>query len=142
MEGIMKKKIVTLIAVLVCVLTCVFALASCGKELNYLKADDGNGQLETQFDLGTFSADDLSAVKAKIAKFTFYYEYYPDKSTEKADMTKVKVKHFTGGGAEQAGLPQSLQANTSYSVYYYYEGHEPTADFSDSFAVRIDFQVN
>lgn len=134
----MKKKLISVVLVLVCAITCVFGLTACGKELNYLKADDGSGQLKTEFNFGTVSADELSA---KLSGLTFYYEYYPDRSTEKADMAKIKVKHFVNGNEEHEGLPEQFQMLTSYTVCYYYEGHEPTADASDSFVVTIIFSV-
>lgn len=136
----MKKKLIGLIMAIVCTIACVFALVACGKEINYLRADDGNGQLKSELEFGIFSVDELDAVKNKFSQLTFYYEYYPDHSTAKADMSKVKLKHFVNGEGKE-GLPEVLQSNGYYTVYYYYEGHEPTADFSDSFAVRISFSV-
>lgn len=137
----MKKKPLPLITALVFVVCCALGLAACGKELNYLKADNGDGQLKTQFDLGTFSADELDEVKTKLSLLTFYYEYYPDNSIEKADMSQVKVKYFVGSEGGHEGLPEQLKSGNSYKVCYYYTGHEPTADFSDSFVVSIDFWV-
>lgn len=137
----MKKKAYTFFIALVCVITCAIFLAACGgKEINYLKVDCGDGQLKTQHDMGSFKSDRLDEIKSGLSGFTFYYEYYPDKSTEKADMSKVGVKHFVNGN-EYAGLPQTLQANCSYTVCYYYEGHEPSADFSDALVVTITFMV-
>lgn len=139
----MKKKLIPIILALVCAIVCALGLSACEKkEINYLKADDGSGKLKTQFDFGTVSADELETVKTKLAALTFYYEYYPDKSTEKADMSKVKVKHFIGGNGEHAGLPDKLQSEASYTVCYYLEGHEPTADLSDALVVTINFWVS
>lgn len=142
----MKKKLIPLILALVCAIACVFGLTACGKELNYLKADSGDGQLKSEFDFGTFSADELNIVKEKLSTLTFYYEYYPDKSTEKADMSKVEIKYFysdgQGGTSEGKGLPETLIKGTGYTLYYYYVGHEPTADFSDAMCVRIGFFVS
>lgn len=142
----MKKKFIITLLALVCALTCALGLAACGKELNYLKADGGDGQLKTEFDFGNFSADELNAVKDKLSTLTFYYEYYPDKSTEKADMSKVEIKYFysdgQGGTLEGKGLPETLIKGTGYTLYYYYVGHEPTADFSDAMCVRINFFVS
>lgn len=141
----MRKKVITLLTAFVCAVLCALGFAACGKELNYLKADAGDGNLKTEFDLGSFSVDDINAVKAKLSELTFYYEYYPDGSTEKADMSKVEIKHFysdgQGGTIEGKGLPETLIKGTGYRLCYYYVGHEPTADFSDSFVVTISFWV-
>lgn len=138
----MKKKLIPLILALVCAIACVFGLAACeGKELNYLKVvDAGTGQLKQNMDIGTYSSDQLEQIKTKLSGLQFIFEYYPDNSTEDADMTKVKIKHFINNEGH-AGLPEQLQAGASYSVYYYVEGHEPTADFSDSLVVTINFSV-
>lgn len=136
----MKKKITVFIASLVCALIFAIGLAACGKELNYLKVKNDNGQLKTELDIGTYSVGDIAAVKSKLSGLEFYFEYFPDNSTEKADMSKVKVKYFINNEGT-AGLPETLQSSCSYTVYYYYEGHEPTADFSDALAVRISFNV-
>lgn len=124
----------------ICVVACVLGIAACGKELNYLRADNGDGQLKSEFDIGSFSADQLNAVKTKLSELTFYYEYYPDRSTEKADMSRVKVKYFLNNDGHE-GLPETLQTNSSYTVCYYYDGHEPTADYSDAFVVTVTFSV-
>lgn len=141
----MKKKMIAAMLITVCTVICAVFFSACGKELNYLKADDGSGKLKTEFDFGNFSVDELDKVKTKLSGLTFYYEYFPDNSTEEADMSEVKVKHFvsgTNGKEEHAGLPETLQASSSYTVCYYYTGHEPTADASDSFVVTISFWVN
>lgn len=141
----MKRKLIPLITALICVIVCAFAFTACEKrEINYLKADAGDGQLKTEIDLGDFAPDQIDEVKSKLAALTFYYEYYPDKSTEKANMDDVKVKYFAPDGSEHAGLPDALHAeeyDVNYTVYYYYKGHEPTADFSDSFVVRVNIGV-
>ena len=142
----MKKKLLSTVLVFMCILICALGLTACGKELNYLKADNGDGQLKTEFDFGTISADEISVVKEKLSDLTFYYEYYPDKSTEKADMSKVEIKYFysdgQGGTIEGKGMPETLVKGSGYTLYYYYVGHEPTASFSDALCVRINFSVD
>lgn len=145
----MKRKLIPLITALICVIICAFAFTACEKkEINYLKADAGDGQLKTEIDLGEFTPDQIGEVKNKLAALTFYYEYYPDNSTEKANMDDVKIKYFAPDGSEHAGLPDALQADeqnashtVTYTVYYYYKGHEPTADFSDSFVIKVAIGV-
>ena len=138
----MKKKLIPLILALACAIACALGLAACeGKELNYLKVvDEGTGQLKDNLDIGNYSSDQLEQIKAKLSGLQFKFVYYPNNSTENADMSKVKVKHFINHEGH-AGLPEQLQAGASYSVYYYVEGHEPTADFSDSLVVTINFSV-
>lgn len=144
----MKKKLIPFITALVCAIGCLIAFSACnGKELNYLKVlDTGTGQYKSELDLGTFSSDQLDGLNAKLSDLKFIFEYYPDNSIEDADMTKVKTKHFYSNGdgttTEEAGIPQTLQKGANYSLYYYYEGHEPTADFSDALCVRIQFSIS
>lgn len=147
MEVKTMKKLVTLILALICVAACAIGLAACGKELNCLKVVDADTeQLKQEINLGTFSSDQLDELKAKLAELKFVFEYYPDKSTKDADMSKVKTKHFysdgQGNAIEGQGIPTTLQQGTSYSLYYYYEGHEPTADYHDALSVHIMFLVS
>lgn len=139
----MKKKLIPLILALACAIACALGLAACeGKELNCLKVvNESTGQLKQDLDIGIYSVNQLEQIKTKLSGLQFVFEYYPDNSTENADMSKVKVKHFINNEG-YAGLPDQLQANTSYSVYYYYIGHEPTAEFSDAMCVRIGFYVS
>ncbi len=55
-------------------------------------------------------------------------------------MSKVKVKYFINND-EYEGLPEKLEKDTHYKIYYYYEGHEPTAGWSDTFSVSVSFSV-
>lgn len=135
----MKKNII----VAALAIACAAGLASCGKERNGIKVTGFDGEnKQDNYDLGTYTYGETAKIKENLGGLRFFWYFYGAEGFEEVAKEDIKMIYFDSETqTPNRTLPEEFLAG-SYQIHYYVDGHEPTANHTDSFSVSVRFDVN
>lgn len=136
----MKKNII----VAALAITCATGLVACNnKERNGIKVTGFDGEnKQDSYDLGNYNYGETDKIKENLGGLRFFWYFVEEEGYEEVAKEDIKMIYFdTETQTPNRTLPEEFLAG-SYSLHYYVDGHEPTANHSDSFSVSVNFVVN